>query len=105
MQCEECGGETFVTNTRSAPMNTIRRRRECQQCGKRTTTFESPVSPLVVIKHRAKQAERKRRMWAKMSPEERRAYKRREHRRADARAEARSTGTTVEAIYREWDVQ
>lgn len=105
MQCPKCAGDTSVVDSRAAPNNTIRRRRECDACGHRFNTFESTVSPQVVIKHRQAQAVRKQRWWANMSPEMRRAHKLREHRRAEARCEAKETGEPVEALYRRWGVE
>lgn len=43
MACPECGAQTWVVDSRRAPDNEIRRRRECGECEKRFTTMERPV--------------------------------------------------------------
>lgn len=40
MNCPKCGGELRVINSRIAPANTVRRRRECRACGYRFTIYE-----------------------------------------------------------------
>lgn len=41
MICPECGSDNHrVTNSRDAPHNETRRRRECNQCNFRWTTYE-----------------------------------------------------------------
>jgi transcriptional regulator NrdR family protein len=42
----ECGGKTFVRNTRGrATLDVIWRQRQCERCGKLFTTYESRVRP------------------------------------------------------------
>ena len=41
--CRECGGKTFVTDSREGTafeMKSVRRRRKCEDCEQRFTTFE-----------------------------------------------------------------
>lgn len=101
MKCR-CGGPTFVTNSRDAAYDTIRRRRECEVCGGRFTTYESRIAPWVVEKHRAGKAARQKRRWHQKTEAERRVIKKREHTRAAARAEAATSGRPVTEIYEEW---
>lgn len=40
MKCPKCSAETAVIDSREAPANAVRRRRECEACGERMTTYE-----------------------------------------------------------------
>ena len=104
MLCYRCNSETRVIDSRNHMSGkSIRRRRECTN-GHRFETYELRINPEKYVAKLQKDAARKKRMWDKMSPEERRAYKRREHRRAEARQEAAATGRPVAEIYEEWGV-
>lgn len=101
MNCQKCNGETRVTDSR--PVNhTIRRRRVCMSCGFRVTTWESTINPAVVIKHRASKAAKQRRLYNAKSLEERKALKKREHTRAQARQKAAETGESLAVVYERW---
>lgn len=39
--CPNCGGDSHVIDSRSAPRSRIRRRRKCMECFDRFTTYES----------------------------------------------------------------
>lgn len=102
MRCPNCQGETLVTDSRDAPENTLRRRRECVACSHRFTTYESTVQ---VAKRRQADRKAKRAAYRVLSADERRAaIKRREIRKA-ARTEAETTGVPVQDLYRRWGVE
>lgn len=101
MNCPRCGGVTSVINSRSAPSNTTRRRRQCDACGHRFTTYESTVNQAKLVEQR-RSASRNHR--SRLTPEERQAQDKRGHMRREARAEARRTGEPVKAIYERWGV-
>lgn len=45
MTCPQCGGETFITNSRKTCDN-VRRRRVCRECGHRFSTTEIEIDLL-----------------------------------------------------------
>ncbi len=103
MKCR-CGGETDVIDSRDGQHNTVRRRRECKVCGFRVTTYEAvgDENTLMLLRYRASRREKQKRWWLNKSPDERRAWKKREHLRSDARKEAKLTGEPVAQIYIRW---
>ena len=40
MKCPKCEGKLMIIDTRNAPFNETRRRRECMKCGYRFSTYE-----------------------------------------------------------------
>ncbi len=105
MICPRCDGKTQVTDSRGAPHNTIRRRRECVACGHRFTTYESTISPLRTLKVVGGQAERSRRYYQNLPEDVRKARAKRSNNRAAAREEAARTGEPVAAIYKRMGVE
>lgn len=103
MKCR-CGGETQVLDSRNGPMNTVKRVRRCTICGYRVKTIEAVGDSATefLMRHRKARREKQKRWWNSLSPEERRAWKKREYTRASARREARETGEPVEQIYIRW---
>jgi len=103
MKCR-CGGETNVLDTRDGPRNTVKRIRRCTVCGFKVKTIESvgDYATEFLLRHREKRRERQKRWWNSLSPDERRAWKKREHLRSDARKEAKLTGEPVDQIYIRW---
>ncbi|MFC5509335.1 hypothetical protein [Bosea massiliensis] len=102
MRCDRCGAETIVLDTRITSVNTIRRRRQCGGCGFRFTTHESTVNQAKLLEQRRAAL---RSFRTRMTPEERKAFDKRNHLRRSARAEAKKTGEPVQAIYERWGVQ
>lgn len=55
LRCPECGSPNLgVTDTRGAPAQSLRRRRECEDCGYRFTTYEKAKSSSAEEAARAK---------------------------------------------------
>ena len=105
MRCLRCDGATAVTDSRSAPENTLRRRRACVACGHRFTTYESTLRPVRVLKAIEGQAVRSRRYYQSLPEEVRKARAKRSNQRSAARQEAQRTGEPVAAIYKRWGIE
>lgn len=103
MKCTSCNEETRVLDSRQAPDNVFRRRRECLVCKKRFTTYESTIAPGVVINHRKAQAQRKKRYYH-VNAESIKFKKKRWYMRATAREQAKKTGENLQALYKQWGV-
>lgn len=104
MKCVKCDEETRVLDSRQAPDNVFRRRRECMACKKRFTTYESVVSPQIVINYRKSKAKRMNRYYHAMGPKRKASYNKRNRLRATAREQVKKTGESLEALYKKWGV-
>lgn len=106
MKCS-CGGETLVIETRNVEVlgePIIRRRRQCERCKARFSTFETSIDLPAMLRLRLARREALKRFKAKMTPEERTAFNKRNELRRQAREEARATGRRVASVYAEWGV-
>lgn len=103
MKCR-CGGDTFVTDSRAGELNTIRRRRQCESCNKRFTTYETSISPLAFQRWKDTQSRVKRKMYDRMTPDQKSALYKRQNLRRRAREEAVASGRPVETVYKEWGI-
>lgn len=103
MKCTRCGHpSTSVVDSRPAEADTIKRRRECDACGARFNTWETAVNTTALVSQRRAAL---RAFKARMTPDERAAWNKRNHLRRQAREEAKQTGRKVADIYREWGVE
>lgn len=101
MKCQ-CGGDTYVVDTRPGEMNTVRRRRQCEICERRVTTWESRYNPRQILKERAAKAQLAKRWYHELSPEAKAARNKRYRLRAAARAEAKEKRRPVAEVYKEY---
>ena len=59
MNCPDCGGDTYVINSRISPEgNVVNRSRQCKRCDKRTYTVEFSRAELAIYQTKARNGDK-----------------------------------------------